>query len=744
MLPPSIVLKDIVLVGCGHAHVAVLRRFGMRPMPGVRLSVIARDVETPYSGMLPGFIAGQYGFDDMHIDVRRLARFAGARLYHASAIGIDPVAREIICAGRPRVPYDIVSINIGCAPDLSAIPGAAEHAVPVKPIGAWVVRWQALQNRVAAASGLIRLGVIGDGAAAVELAFALRARLAADKVSIALFGANSDVLPRFADAARTRVRQLLAARGIAVHPGHRVVAVEMDRVRFADCPAVELDEILVATPSIGPAWLAEAGLAVDAQGFLRIDGTFQSISHPGLFAAGDVAAIDGHPREKSGVIAVRAGPDLAGNLRRAAAGRRLRKFRPQRIWLSLISTGDGYAVGTRGRLSFEGAWAWRLKDWIDRRFMRRYRDFPEMAGGTPQVAAGVADAAGQAVLAEAVMRCGGCAAKIGGSVLSATLARLETGVGDVLVGLVARDDAAAFGVPPGRILVQSVDQFRAFIDDPYLFGQIVAHHCLGDLYAMGATPHSALALATVPFGPAAKMEADLFAMLDGAAGVLRQAGATLIGGHSAEGAELALGFSVNGLADPDRLLRKSGLAVGDALVLTRPLGTGVLFAADMRRRAKARWIEAALVQMTISAASAARCLIAHGARGSTDVTGFGLAGHLLEMAEASGVNLLLDVNSIPLLDGALELAGQGLASSLHADNRIAAARISASDSLAAAPLFALLFDPQTAGGLLAGIAAGEAEACVAELHRAGHRQAAIIGRVIKARPGRLRIECNGF
>ncbi len=740
MTPTTPILKDVVLLGAGHAHVAVLRRFAMRPMQGVRLTVITREVDTPYSGMLPGFIAGQYDFDDMHIDVRRLCRYAGARLYHAEVWRLDPVLKQVFCRGRPAVGYDLLSIDIGSTPDLADIPGAAEHAMPVKPIGQLIARYELLAARIAERSEPTRIGVIGAGAAGVELAFALRHRFTPAQASIALFGAEAEVLAGFSAGARRRAGRLLAARGIEVHLARAVLRIEPKRVHFSFAPPAALDEILIATQAASPGWPAAAGLATDASGFLRVTDRLQSLSHPDIFAAGDIAAIEGHPRAKSGVMAVRAGPPLAENIRRAVAGRPLRRFVPQSRWLSLITTGDRYAIGVRGGLSFEGAWVWRLKDWIDRRFMRKYRALPEMEIARPAVARGVADAAGRAALAEAAMRCGGCAAKIGNSILQRVLTRLEdpspgvsigsVTLSNIAVGMAARDDAAAFTVPPGKLLVQSADQFRAFIDDPYIFGQIAAHHALGDLYAMGAQPHSALALATVPFGPAAKMEADLFQLLDGATGVLRAAGAMLIGGHSAEGAELMLGLAVNGLADAETLLRKSGLRPGDALILTKPIGTGVIFAADMRHRARARWVEAALAQMTSSAAGASRVLAAHGAAGCTDVTGFGLAGHLLEMAQASGVDIRLDLACVQLLDGAEALIREGLASSLHTENRAAAAQVVASDTIKAMPGFSLLFDPQTAGGLLAGIAQDQVQACLAALHRAGYPEAAIIGEAL--------------
>ncbi len=730
MTPATPILKDVVLVGAGHAHVAVLRRFAMRPMPGVRLTVITREVTTPYSGMLPGFLAGQYGFDDMHIDVRRLARFAGARLYHAETTGLDPARRLVFCDGRPEVPYDLLSIDIGSTPDLAGIPGAAEHTIAVKPIGRLIARWEQLLVRVTERSEPVRIGVIGAGAAGVELAFALRHRFAPARASVTLFGAEADVLPGFSPGAIRRVRRLLAARGIEVRVAHPAVRIEPGKVHFTGAAPVDLDEILVATQAASPSWPADCGLAADARGFLRVSDRLQSISHPDVFAAGDIAAIEGHRRAKSGVMAVRAGPPLAENLRRVVAGRRLRRFVPQRRWLSLLATGDRYALGVRGDFCFEGAWVWRLKDWIDRKFMRMYSDLPDMQVTLPAVAPGVADAAGQAALAEAAMRCGGCAAKIGSSILRRVLARLEPPASDVELGLAARDDAAAFAVPDGKVLVQSADQFRAFIDDPFVFGQVAAHHALGDLYAMGARPHSALALATVPFAAAARMEDDLFQMLAGATSVLHDAGAVLIGGHSAEGAELMLGLSVNGLADPARLLRKSGLRPGDRLILTRALGTGVIFAADMRHRAQARWVEAALAGMTQPAAGAAAILAGHAATACTDVTGFGLTGHLLEMAEASGVDVALDLATVPLLDGAEALLRDGMVSSLHTENLAAAPRIAASEAVRAQARFSLLFDPQTAGGLLAGVAPEQADACLSALRRAGYAEASIIGTVL--------------
>jgi selenide,water dikinase len=260
-----------------------------------------------------------------------------------------------------------------------------------------------------------------------------------------------------------------------------------------------------------------------------------------------------------------------------------------------------------------------------------------------------------------------------------------------------------------------------------VFGKIAANHSLGDVYAMGGEPQSALAIATIPYGLEAKVEADLSAMMAGANEVLREAGCALVGGHTSEGAELALGFAVNGLVARDSALRKGGLRPGDALILTKPIGTGTLLAADMRGKAKARWVMAALAHMVHSNRKAAEILYRHGGHAATDVTGFGLLGHMVEMVRASDVDVTLAVERVPLLDGARETVARGIFSSLQPQNVRLRRAIRDLDVAGLHPLYPLLFDPQTAGGLLAGVPLGAAESCVAALRDAGYAHAAVIG-----------------
>ena len=810
------IVKDLVLAGGGHSHVIVLKRFGMKPMPGVRVTLICRDVETPYSGMLPGHVAGHYTRDDIHIDLGPLARFANARFYHDEVVGLDPVERKVICRSRPPVPYDVLSIDIGSAPRMDGVPGTGGTVVPVKPIGNFVARWNALVERVLATRRPMRIGVVGGGAGGVEMVLAMRHGLRArlreaggdpERLSFELFTAGAEVLRRTPPRVRTAFARALAEQGVQVHVNARVErasrgapctagvaargsGTDDEPSRGAGNPGVSfpsgaatsdadnerersgvpspagvavqgaddesareaahstvlhttggtahaLDEVLWVTQAGTQAWLAESGLATDEGGFVAVHPTLESTSHPGVFAAGDCAAVLAHPREKAGVFAVKQGPPLTYNLRRALRGLPLRPFTPQRRYLSLIGTGGKHAVATRGgALVFEGGWVWRWKDWIDRRFMRKFADLPDMADDAKlDLPSGLAGGEAIRELSAIAMRCGGCGAKVGATVLARVINRIEpVARDDVLIGLADPDDAAVAETPPGKVMVHTVDAFRAMIDDPYLFGRIAANHSLGDVFAMGAEPQTALAIATLPYGIESKVEDTLAQMMTGATEVLREAGAALVGGHTSEGAELALGFAVSGLIDRGTILRKGGMRPGDRLLVTKPLGTGALFAADMRHKARGAWITAALEVMQQSNRAAARCLHRRGASACTDVTGFGLLGHLVEMVRASevdvGVDVELDLGAIPFLAGALDTVAAGITSSLQPQNLRLRRAVRDHEKAAGDPRWPLLFDPQTAGGLLASVAGGEAEGCVEELRALGYRSAALIGRVM--------------
>lgn len=727
MMLAGTIERDLVLIGGGHAHVAVIKGLAMHPIPGMRLTVLSRDVMASYSGMLPGFLAGHYTFEDSHIDLMRLCRFAGARLYHSAATGIDTQNRQIFCASRPPLSYDLLSVDIGSTPTQFGMAGADKYAIAIKPADVFLDRLARLQEEVLIRDAPFHIVIIGGGAGGTELCLSLRNRLRTllaargknpGHVHFSIVSQSEDLLPQHAATVVKRIHRVIGDSDIDLHLMRRVTEISATQVTLSDASRLPCDAAILATHASAPQWLASSGLTLDARGFIRVSTTLQSVSHPGVFAAGDIASMDGHRLAKSGVYAVRQGPVLLRNLRRAAHDKPLHVFQPQPRTLALISTGAKHAIASYGNFSLDGKWVWRLKDRIDRRWMKKYQQLPDM----PDFVMAEADPT-------AVMPCGGCASKIPADILQTSLREIiQEQPSDIIVGLGAPDDAAVLDTAGKKLLVQTADQFRTFTDDPYLFAQITANHCLNDIYAMGADPHSALAMVTLPFGAEEKLQTDLRLILQGAMQVFSAAGVTLIGGHTATGAEMTLGFTLNGFADDKDLLRKGGALPWDALILTKPLGTGTLLAADMRAKSHAVWQEAATAMMLRSNKSAVKCLMAQGVTACTDVSGFGLAGHLAEMLRASKLSASVDLNALPALRGALESMAAGIFSTLHpANQRNAETLLDCTDSHRAHGHFPLLFDPQTAGGLLASVPHDKAAACITALRAAGYNEAAIIG-----------------
>ena len=366
--------QRLLLVGGGHSHVEVLRRFALQPDPTVALTLISPDPATPYSGMLPGLVAGHYTHEEAHIALAPLARWADARLVVDRVEALDVHAMTVTLGSGRREAFDFVSIDVGSAPD-TRVPGALAHALPVKPVAAFLAAWARIQADAAEGSART-IGVVGGGAAGVEVLLAMQWQLlqalAAAAPRFALVTDQPALLPQHPPVVRARFGRLLVERGVVLHLASPAVAVEPGGVLVTEGRRISLDRIVWATTAGAQSWPALAGLACDARGFIRIDDHLRSVSHPFVFAAGDCAAQDGHPRPKSGVFAVRQGPPLAANLRRAAHGAPLTSYVPQRNALALISTGDRHAIASRGPFVVEGDWVWRWKDRIDRRFMAKY------------------------------------------------------------------------------------------------------------------------------------------------------------------------------------------------------------------------------------------------------------------------------------------------------------------------------------------------------------------------------------
>ena len=298
---------------------------------------------------------------------------------------------------------------------------------------------------------------------------------------------------------------------------------------------------------------------------------------------------------------------------------------------------------------------------------------------------------------------------------------------NLLVGIDTSDGASVYKIDDTKALVQTVDYITPVVDDPYVYGQIAAANSLSDIFAMGAEAQSAMAIATIPYGIESQIEDQLFQTMSGALKVLNASNTALVGAHSSEGVELSFGLSVTGFADKEQVMRKSGMQKGDLLILTKALGTGTLFAADMRLKAKGRWIDAALQSMLLSNQAAGFCVHKHGATACTDVTGFGLLGHLVEMTRSSAKSVEINLNDLPILDGALDMIDSGIYSSLQEQNVRLRRAIKEPGNLRGHKHYPLLFDPQTSGGSLAAVPEKNAAACIKELHELGYPLSLVVG-----------------
>ena len=719
MNPQIPLTRDVVLVGGGHTHALVLRKWGMSPLPGARLTVINPGPTAPYSGMLPGFVAGHYSRDELDIDLVKLARFAGARVVMAKATGIDREAKLIHVTSRDPIAYDIASIDVGIHSDMSEILGFTEHAVPVKPLEVLSQYWPSYLDQVQATTNL---AVIGGGVAGVEIALAMMHALQNKdvKATLNLIEAG-EILGGVAPRAKAKLLQRLADYDVSLRANSKVAEVTADSIKLESGESIASEFTLGAAGARPYGWLAKLGLELH-EGYIIIDEMLRS-SDSSIFAAGDCSHLPDHPRPKAGVFAVRAAPVLWHNLRAALSGNKLRAFRPQSDYLKLISLGSQSALAEKFGFAFSGEALWRWKNKIDQTFMAKFYGYPAMKVEKlpSELALGVDE-----VLADGKPMCGGCGAKVGRDVLSRVLKTLPHADREDVLSRPG-DDAAIMRYGD-HYQVITTDHLRAFTEDVALQARIAAVHALGDIWAMGAQAQTVLSTIILPRMSADMQERYLTEIMTAASEVFLAQGAEIVGGHTSLGSELTIGFTITGICQREPIQLSGGRA-GDALILTKPIGTGTLLAAEMAMQARGEDAVAAL--NTMKQDQAAAVTILQDAHAMTDVTGFGLAGHLLGICEASMCGAQLDLEEIPVLTGAVALAEQGVRSTLYPDNvRVASQMDITSPESGRA---ALLFDPQTAGGLLAAVSVDSADEKLAALKQAGY-QAHIIGGLIEGEP----------
>ncbi|PKO86345.1 MAG: pyridine nucleotide-disulfide oxidoreductase [Betaproteobacteria bacterium HGW-Betaproteobacteria-12] len=373
-------MKRLILAGGGHAHLHVLKSLARQPWPGVEVVLVSPWRRQIYSGMVPGWMAGHYRLEQCAAALAPLARAAGVRFVQDAVSGLDAWRRVVRTANSGDLAYDTLSLDIGAEVDCSCLAASGARLLSIRPLEHFVVGWERL-IAAARARGTAAVAVVGGGAAGVELALAARYRLAGElgaaHVQVSLV-AGGGLLPGHGQRIVDRASATLAEHAVDLLAGYAAgtptgLLLDNGRTIAADC-------VIAATGVRPAAWLATSGLALADDGFLAVGSGQQSQSHDEVFAGGDVASRVDAPHAKSGVYAVRAGPVLAGNLQRQLQGLPPLAYQPQQRSLYLLATGPRQAIVSWGGLAAGGAWAWRWKDWIDRRFMSQYDSPP----GHPQ------------------------------------------------------------------------------------------------------------------------------------------------------------------------------------------------------------------------------------------------------------------------------------------------------------------------------------------------------------------------
>ncbi len=707
------VKKRLLLLGGGHTHALLIRQLAMKPIPGVQVMLVSAQSLAPYSGMLPGHLEGIYGHSEMHIDLVKLCGAAGVSFIQATACGIDKDQQKVVLVDRPSLSFDVLSINIGSLPEKEV------WGIGIKPIHELLGQWSQIESASS-------IAIMGGGAGGVEVALSLQARFLGRK-KISLFHRDPELLSQAPRGLRTKMAALCRERGIQLHLDHKDAATL----------AQSHDLVLWTTSARGPDMLRDSELALDPRGFLLTNEQLLCRGQTNIFAVGDCAHIQGQYRPRSGVYAVRLAQPLADNIRRYFRGEPLKKVDLQKSHLALLATGGREAILLRGGYYGPSKWIWKVKDRIDRGFMTKFQDLKP---------------APMMTVNEDPMRCLGCGAKVPGTILKTVLALLAKDYPAVLKDAVAIKDgeisslesqsrkSQAFAMGEDVALVhgqdwmmQSLDYFPACLDDPFVLGKIACLHAAGDLIAKGGRPASGLVLAVLPHKAPLLLQDDLYQLLAGVASVLQTMGARLLGGHTAEGQQMAVGLHLQGPKPQGaRWKPKSGLRVGDALILTKALGTGLILAGQMRQLTRGLWMERCVESMLLNHEKLIDLIADERVHGATDVTGFGLLGHLAEMVHASSVGVEIRRQDLPLLPGVNELLKLGVRSTLALDNENYAASLCTLSPLVDADL---LCDPQTSGGLLLSVSTDDAEAWVTAAQEAGFSQCRIIGQVLPGPAG---------
>ena len=687
------ITNDLVLIGGGHSHLSVLMKLSKKPINGNRITLITNEIDTPYSGMIPGYIEGIYSWRDSHIDLYRLCLKLNVRFIHAEVERVSAYEKEIYFKDRPKIKFDVLSINTGIQSNNREIKGAAKYCLPVKPIS------KLTNNFLNKITNFKSIAFIGGGAGSVELALAIKKRFLNinQDIKITIITGKRGLLSAFPQKTKLTSLKTLEKFKIDIIEYKRVLEVKPKQIILSDKSMLKIDKAILSTNSMTPKWLAKSDILLTKDNYILVNKSFQT-NYKYVFASGDVIDFNNQNLKKAGVFAVRSGKPLAINIRKFILGKKLVEYKFNKNYLALIGTSKRSAIATKYNLTFNSRFFFYLKKYIDQNFIKKFSDFRIRKKFT-------LDALKTDVLnifmkhkekitdENDIMQCKGCAAKVPLNALKQALPK------DIVS---TSEDAVS--VPGHPELYQTVDMISSIITDPFLLGKIAANHSISDMVSVNSKITSAMMILQLPLSKTEINSRDLEQVLLGANEIFKTIDCPLIGGHTMIGKDKdpIIGFSILGQKQKKIKIVKNRrkIKTKDLLILTEKIGSGLIFAGINNYLIDSYFQTDVIKQMIKGNLNFGKISNHLNILSMTDITGFGLANHLLNLIKRdnSKTGLTIYPNKIPLFEGVNECLNKDIKSSLFKSNYDIAQKdiIYKRDK---SKLDNILYDPQTVGGI---------------------------------------------
>ncbi len=711
----------IVLIGGGHSNAQLLKFYAMKPCHDLQITLISDQLYAPYSGMLPGYLGGWYSHDDIHFDLYKLSKRAGVRFIHTRVTGIDAKEKVVNLKDRPDLKYDVCSINIGSTPTLPENYTSSPSVIPLKPIPQLLQNWTTFINTITNNPKPYKIIIVGGGASGIEVCLGLAKRFKKLNLKLTIIDSHKKLLSTHNSRVRRSALKELQAFNVNIFTNESMKDIKGKKIILNSDKELDFDFCFLASRAKSQNWFKESGLPTDENGFLQVDKNLSVANSDGLFGAGDCIAFSNYNLPKAGIFAVRQGKPLFENINNYLLGKKLTPYKPQKRFLSLLTTGERKSIASYGPFSWSGSLVWDWKNSIDITFMDKFARWKTGSPtGTPTRLVPKTDSN--------EMICGNNESRAGASRLSTTIKKLNN------TQNVNFEDATILPINNNKSLIAPTDFSRSFTDDPYLFGYIVVNHSLSSFFAMGIKAKSALADVVLEKKSEKLIQEDFHQLMSGAQKALEELGCTLSGSHISFNSEML--FSLNVLSDLDNksFMLKENLKVGESLILTKAIGTGIVLRAHMDGECSGFDLKETIDSMKSANFKAITILKKYNVKACTDVTGFGLLGHLKEMTDSSNAGVHIFKDTIPLLAGTLAYISDGYISPIIKDSakeivpqvKYLTKTLTADELINSLPQ---LLDPQTSGGLLFSVKTEDAMNCLNELQNSSYPEASIIGSV---------------